>query len=76
MSTEMEFKIEYCKACETDMIICPKCGNNCCNGGSGKVNGEPCDVCSLAYQYQQLVWDKYGAKVSREGRKFLQRWRE
>jgi hypothetical protein len=38
------------------MVICPKCGNNCCNGGYGKVDGKTCDVCPLAYQYQSFAY--------------------
>ena len=64
---EMEFKVQWCQTCGGEMIICPKCGNNCCNGGYGKMdkNGKAlpwnaygdafhCDVCPLAYQYQGL----------------------
>ena len=62
---EMKFEVKYCEQCQADMIICPKCGNNCCNGGYGVMDeygkalpwngeGEPCDVCPLAYQYQDL----------------------
>ena len=53
---EFQFKIEHCEQCETYMVICPKCGNNCCNGGYGKVDGKTCDICTLAYQYQDLFW--------------------
>ena len=64
----MTFKIKWCQVCRCKMVICPKCGNNQCNGGSGKMdkNGKAlpwntddkdavnCDVCPLAYQYQCL----------------------
>jgi len=53
----MKFKWGYCGCCEVCFIYCPKCGNNCCNGGYGKVDGVDCDVCSLAYQYQDLCYD-------------------
>jgi hypothetical protein len=71
MSEEMQFKIEWCDLCQSTMIICPKCGNNCCNGLYGKIDkhGKPtiiwdldsegsidCDICPLAYQYQSLMW--------------------
>jgi len=40
------------------MIVCPKCGNNCCSGGSGELpDGSKCDICELAYQYQELAWN-------------------
>jgi len=68
---EMEFKVKWCGLCRGNMIICPKCGNNGCNGGSGIMDKDgnalewndtetesfPCDVCSLAYQYQKLYWE-------------------
>jgi hypothetical protein len=66
------FEIEYCEGCGCYMVICPKCGNNCCNSGVGDMdgNGNPvqwgtrhkheggtgCDICKLAYQYQDLYW--------------------
>lgn len=56
MTNNFEFTVSWCKMCGHH-IVCPKCGNNCCNGGYGTVNDEPCDICSLAYQYQELMWD-------------------
>lgn len=67
---EYKFEWEYCSTCRGYMIRCPKCGNNCCNGGYGRMidgkpikwnepnqeNAEHCDVCPLAYQYQELGW--------------------
>jgi len=67
---EKDFEVKYCDMCQGYMVICPKCGNNCCNAGYGKMdeNGNPvkwqlhedgmesCDVCHLAYQYQDLYW--------------------
>lgn len=53
---EMKFEIEWCQLCHGNMVICPKCGNNCCNGGYGEVDGGKCDVCPLAYQFQELYW--------------------
>lgn len=65
-------KIVWCDHCERDTVICPKCGNNTCNGGYGTLaNGETCDMCPKAYEKQGLidhenflaeqkrVWDKY-----------------
>ena len=61
--SKMQFEIVYCAMCESNCVICPKCGNNTCNGGSGYLDehGHPtddwnnaagrCDVCPLAYQY-------------------------
>lgn len=42
----------YCDLCEVDIVYCGKCGNNCCNGGYGVVDGETCDACPSAYQQQ------------------------
>ena len=45
----------YCRHCQTDVVICGKCGNNCCNGGRGETFGQlagvmaPCDGCDEAY---------------------------
>ena len=56
-ATELQFSIGYCPLCRHDFVRCPRCGNNCCNGGHGEVDGKECDVCPLAYQYQRL-YDK------------------
>lgn len=40
----------YCSHCETDVVICGKCGNNTCNGGYGVVDGVECDQCPSAYR--------------------------
>ncbi len=57
VESEMKFKWGFCPDCNVTFVFCPKCGNNCCNGGYGEVEGEPCDVCPLAYQYQTLAYD-------------------
>jgi hypothetical protein len=31
------FTWDYCGHCDTMMVICPCCGNNCCNAGFGDV---------------------------------------
>jgi hypothetical protein len=38
------------------MIICKTCGNNCCNGGSGVVDGAPCKDCLDAYDVQDAYY--------------------
>ncbi len=64
--SEMQFKVEWCSLCEVYFVRCPKCGNNCCNGGYGKIgglvapdtwasDGKDCDICPLAYQYQDAL---------------------
>jgi hypothetical protein len=51
-------KIGYCSNCGPE-IDCGFCGNNCCNGGSGKlINGEivPCpNHCKEAYEIQEYL---------------------
>jgi hypothetical protein len=53
----MKFQWGWCDLCDTSFVYCPKCGNNCCNAGYGKIDGETCDICELAYQYQHLAWE-------------------
>ena len=47
--------LSYCSLCDTEMVICADCNNNCCNGGTGKVNGENCG-CKEAYAHQDEYW--------------------
>ena len=35
-----KFTWKYCGQCETMMVICPMCGNNCCNAGFGYVTAD------------------------------------
>ena len=46
--------LSYCDTCCDYMVICATCGNNCCNGGSGKINGDKCPDCDDAYEVQSL----------------------
>jgi hypothetical protein len=62
----MKFEWEWCPVCEAWYILCPKCGNNTCNGTCGEIDGEMCDVCELAYQYQSLAY-KHDDVPSSEG---------
>lgn len=42
----------WCTLCGAS-VICPLCGNNCCNGDSGHLaDGSPCG-CTDAYAYYQ-----------------------
>lgn len=52
----MKFTWKWCDTCDVAAVICPKCGNNCCNGGYGKQGSGDCDVCELAYQFQYLAY--------------------
>lgn len=40
----------YCTMCEHNVVICGKCGNNCCNGGYGEIDGVTCTACPSAYK--------------------------
>jgi len=67
-----KFDWEWCDHCRVMMVICPKCGNNCCNAGYGPNTGNPetdekCDVCSLAYQYQDLAYKTHNVPIHIEG---------
>ena len=44
----------YCELCQGKVVICGNCGNNCCNGGYGQVDGVDCTYCSEAYELQDL----------------------
>jgi len=51
--------ISFCDLCQTDIIICGKCGNNCCNGGYGTLpDGSTCNLCPSAYAKQKEMWEK------------------
>jgi hypothetical protein len=47
----------YCGLCQSKTVICGNCGNNCCNGGYGQVDGVDCTYCSEAYELQDLYGD-------------------
>jgi hypothetical protein len=56
------FQWKWCNQCRCAAFICPKCGNNCCNGGSG----DNCpDNCQEAYDYQEQAY-KDGKVPSKE----------
>lgn len=45
------FEWKWCELCGHATVICPECGNNCCNGGYGTVDGKYCKVCPEAYKH-------------------------
>lgn len=63
--------ITYCTHCGTDVVICGKCGNNCCNGGYGEIFTEVpgvmkvCDQCPSAY----LMQDEQYKTISKQSRR-------
>jgi hypothetical protein len=51
--------LDYCDGCETEMVTCGTCGNNCCNGGYGEINGAKCPDCPAAYDAQDFIQKFY-----------------
>ena len=48
----------HCNGCDTDMVLCATCGNNCCNAGHGTLpGGAPCPDCEEAYSHQSMLWE-------------------
>lgn len=47
-------KLSYCLLCDYEIVKCGTCNNNCCNGGSGQVDGKPCPDCDDAYNMQAM----------------------
>jgi hypothetical protein len=54
---EKNHKWALCGHCGI-MVLCGTCGNNCCNGGHGEVNGEGCPDCNGAYEFQSEYRDE------------------
>ncbi len=58
----------YCEMCGHPVVICGKCGNNCCNGGYGELPGPErdtwikCDACPSAYDMQNKGENAIAAK--------------
>lgn len=60
--------LAYCTLCQSDMVICTDCGNNCCNAGTGEINGKRCG-CDEAYAHQTAYWqDKKGIRFAKDTR--------
>ena len=48
---------QWCEACKTWMLVCPRCGNNACNGGYGTgMDGKKCTLCPVVYEEQDKAW--------------------
>jgi len=49
-------RLEYCGLCDGFFVRCPRCGNNCCNAGSGEeADGSQCTMCMKAYELQDIL---------------------
>lgn len=54
-----EYIWDWCELCDGPFVWCPKCGNNCCNAGTGTLpDGSRCG-CDEAYRIQYEA-DKSG----------------
>ena len=43
----------WCQLCDAPFVRCQRCGNNCCNGGTGELeDGSQCG-CADAYDHQE-----------------------
>ena len=57
--------IRWCSLCQAITVICPKCGNNSCNGAYGKAipdnfpagpDDEKCPICPKCYELQEKLY--------------------
>ncbi len=53
--------LSYCPGCRTEMVRCGTCNNNCCNGGSGQIDGNVCPDCDDAYDAQTMHHNEPGS---------------
>lgn len=49
----LKFEVKWCDHCENFFVKCARCGNNCCNGGSGEEG--KCPICPVAYELQDSL---------------------
>lgn len=55
--SEIVHKWSCCRMCGP-MVLCGKCGNNCCNAGHGTLaDGTECDACASAYEKQDREYN-------------------
>lgn len=52
----LKYKVIHCSLCDRDVVICPTCGNNTCNGGYGEIDGEDCPDCPSAYEESKRLF--------------------
>lgn len=68
---EQGHKWAICGGCGL-MVLCGRCGNNCCNGGYGTVDGEDCPDCPSAYEFQKEYTDEAATFYEYD----LRKWKE
>jgi len=57
---DKSIRIMFCELCDGFYLECPRCGNNCCNGGYGEEeDGTPCIMCEKAYELQKILNEHY-----------------
>jgi hypothetical protein len=71
----MKHTWDYCGLCRAPFVKCATCGNNCCNGGYGSIDGKECPDCPSAYEMQDstespVFSETYKAKRHTENRIF------
>lgn len=61
----LKFTWIYCSHCNAATVLCPRCGNNCCNASYGpkdfQNNTGRCPICDLAHQYERIYIQAYGS---------------
>ncbi len=53
--------LDFCSLCETEIVRCKTCNNNCCNGGYGTVGETKCTDCPDAYAMQDIYYADWSA---------------
>lgn len=53
MAIHSKHTLSYCGLCETKMVRCATCNNNCCSGTFGGKPGDWCSDCPEAYDHQE-----------------------
>lgn len=70
MTIHSKHTLAYCNLCETEIVLCATCNNNCCNGVFGKVKGVQCIDCPEAYDHQEAYWkDNASVRFAHDKRK-------
>jgi hypothetical protein len=60
---QSQHRLSFCEQCECMMITCGVCGNNCCNGCTGMIDGVPCYACREAYEHQDIWMNDHDAII-------------
>lgn len=63
----------HCPTCKEQVIFCGTCGNNCCNGGYGEIDGKECPDCQSAYLNAMCICAQGITKCPKHGNQPAQR---